>query len=78
MESLTFQNFPVVRLATNTFINVPVVLKYEDLNLIEIIKELGLDFELQVPIFHADGTYLAKVKGNRIFPTEAGKKDLFS
>jgi len=74
MESLTFQNFPVVRLATNTFINVPVVLKYEDLNLIEIIKELGLDFELQVPIFHADGTYLAKVKGNRIFPTEAGKK----
>lgn len=74
MNTLTFQKIPIVTLATNTFIEVPIILKYEDLNLIEIIKELGLNFELQIPIFHPDGTYLAKVKGNRIFPTEEGKK----
>jgi len=74
MDTLTFQKLPAVTLASNTFINVPIILKYEDLNLMEIIKELGLDYELQVPIFHSDGTYLAKVKGNRIFPTEDGKK----
>ena len=74
MDNLTFQKFPVVTLATNTFINVPIILRYEDLNLIEIIKEMGLDYEIQIPIFHQDGTYLAKVKGNRVFPTEEGKK----
>jgi len=25
-------------------------------------------------IYHSDGTYLAKVRGNRVYPTEAGKK----
>lgn len=74
MDTLTFQKIPVVTLATNTFINVPIILKYEDLNLMEIIKEMGVNFEVQIPIFHPDGTYLAKVKGNRIFPTEDGKK----
>lgn len=74
MDTLTFKKIPVVTLATNTFINVPVILKYEDINLIEIIREMGLNYELQIPIFHSDGTYLAKVKGNRIFPTEEGKK----
>lgn len=73
-ETLFFQTAPVVTIATNTFINVPVILKYEDTNLIEIIKELGLGFTTQIPIFHPDGTYLAKVNGTRIFPTEAGKK----
>ena len=74
METLTFQKIPIVTIATNKFINVPIILKYEDINLIEIINELGVGFSTQIPIFHSDGTYLAKVKGNRIFPTEDGKK----
>ncbi len=72
--NLFFSSTPKVIVATNTFINVPVVLKYEDTPLIEIINEQGLGFTTQISIFHSDGTYLAKVKGNRVFPTEEGKK----
>jgi hypothetical protein len=71
---LVFQSSPSVTIATNTFINIPVILKYEDTPLIEVIKEQGIGFTTQIPIYHSDGTYLAKVKGNRVFPTEAGKK----
>ena len=71
---LVFQSSPSITVATNTFINVPVILKYEDTPLIEVIKEQGIGLTTQIPIYHSDGTYLAKVKGNRIFPTEAGKK----
>ena len=71
---LIFQSSPSITVATNTFINVPVVLKYEDTPLIEVIKEHGIGFTTQIPIYHSDGTYLAKVKGNRVYPTEEGKK----
>ena len=71
---LIFQSSPRVIVATNTFINVPVILKYEDTPLMEVIKEQGIGFTTNIPIYHSDGTYLAKVKGNRIYPTEAGKK----
>lgn len=71
---LVFQSSPSITVATNTFINVPVILKYEDIPLIEVIKEQGIGFTTQIPIYHSDGTYLAKVKGNRIYPTEEGKK----
>ena len=73
-QSLIFHSSPIVTIATNTFINVPIILKYEDTSLIEIIREKTIGFTTQIPIFHSDGTYLAKVKGNRIYPTEAGKK----
>jgi hypothetical protein len=73
-DTLIFQTLPTVSIATNKFINVPVILKYEDTNLIEIIKELGLGFTTQILIYHPDGTYLAKVKGTRMFLTEDGGK----
>ncbi len=71
---LVFQSSPKIIVATNTFINVPTILKYEDTSLIQVIQEQGIGFTAQIPIYHSDGTYLAKVKGNRVFPTEAGKK----
>lgn len=71
---LYFQSSPSITVATNTFINVPVVLKYDDTPLIEVIREHDIGFTTQIPIYHSDGTYLAKVKGNRVFPTDAGKK----
>jgi hypothetical protein len=73
-NSLIFQTSPKVTIATNTFVNVPVVLKYEDVNLIEIIKEERVGFTTQIPIYHQDGTHLAKVTGNRLYLTEDGKK----
>jgi len=73
-NSLIFQTSPEVTLSTNRFMNVPVVLKYEDTILIEVIKEEGIGFTTQIPIYHQDGTYLAKVNGNRIYLTKDGEK----
>lgn len=56
-KSIIFQASPRVTIATNTFINVPVVLKYEDINLIEIVKREQLGYTTQIPIYHQDGTY---------------------
>ena len=73
-NSLIFQTSPKVIIATNTFINVPVILKYEDTNLIEVISEQNLGYTTQIPIFHPDGTQLAKVTGNRMYLTKDGEK----
>lgn len=73
-DTLIFQSTPSVTIATNTFVNVPVILKFEDTNLIEIIRELELGFTTQIPIYHPDGTFLAKINGTRAYPTEDGKK----
>ena len=69
MNQLIFSKMPQVTLATNNFINVPVILKFDDINLIELIKEEKLGFTTQIPIYHPDGTYLAKVNGTRIYLT---------
>lgn len=73
-NSLIFQSSPRVTIATNTFINVPIILRYEDTNLIEIVRQEGLGFTTQIPIYHQDGTYLAKVTGNRMYLTKDGEK----
>ena len=71
---LTFQESPTVTIATNTFINVPVILQYEDEPLIEIVGGQKTGFTTRIPIYHSDGTHLAMVTGNRVYSTEAGKK----
>lgn len=71
---LIFQESPKIVVATNTFIKVPVILRYDDTALMEIIKEQNIGFTTQIPAYHSDGTYLAKVTGNRVYPTAAGKK----
>jgi hypothetical protein len=72
MDQLVFQTSPTVTLATNQFTKVPVILQYDDTPLISIVKEQQLGYTTEIPIFHADGTYLAKVKGTRVFTTNAG------
>jgi hypothetical protein len=74
MEKLIYQTAPRVTFATNQFINVPVILQFDDTPLISIVREQALGFTTEIPIYHPDGTYLAKVNGTRIYPTEAGKK----
>ena len=71
---LIYQTTPTVTFSTNTFINVPTILQFDDTPLISIVKEENLGFTSEIPIFHSDGTYLAKVRGTRVFPTEAGNK----
>jgi len=74
MKNLIYQTSPTVTLATNHFVNVPIILQYDDTPLISIVKEQDLGFTTQIPIYHQDGTYLAKVNGTRVYPTEDGKK----
>ena len=74
MDNLVYQTYPQVTFATNKFINVPIILQYDDTPIISIVKEHSLGFTTEIPVYHADGTYLAKVKGTRVYPTASGKK----
>lgn len=74
MEKLIYQSSPVVTFATNQFVNVPIILQFDDTPLISVVREQSLGFTTEIPIYHSDGTYLAKIRGTRPFPTEAGKK----
>ncbi len=71
---LVFQESPTIELATNQFVNVPIILQCDETPLIEVVNELKVGFSIQIPIFHNDGTYLAKVKGSQLHLTEDGKK----
>ena len=68
-DTLLFVNWPKVSMGSNTFIDVPTILKYDSLNMIEIIKEPGYGYTVQIPIFDAEGTYLATAKGNNLITT---------
>jgi hypothetical protein len=74
MEKLIYQTVPQVTFATNIFIRVPIILQYDETPLISIVKEQQLGYTTEIPIYHADGTYLAKVNGTRVYPTAEGKK----
>lgn len=74
MERLTYQTSPIVTFATNRFIHVPIILQYDETPLISVVQEQALGYTSEFRIYHEDGTYLAKVRGTRVFPTEEGKK----
>jgi hypothetical protein len=74
MDKLVFSESPAINIATNTFIRVPTILQFEDTPLIEVIKLQRAGYTTQIPIYHPDGTYLAKVVGSRLFATPEGKK----
>lgn len=71
---LIYQTYPDVTLATNVFVGMPVILQLDDLPLISVVRAESLGFTTEMPIYHADGTYLAKVNGTRAFCTPAGEK----
>jgi len=73
MTELIYQSSPRVTFATNQFVSVPIILQFDDTPLISIVRVESLGYTTEIPIYHADGTYLAKVNGTRIFATEAGK-----
>jgi hypothetical protein len=79
MDTLLFFKSPAVTIATNTFVNVPVILQFEDTPLIEVVRtevteDKRIAFTTQIPIYHPDGTYLAKAVGSRLFTTKEGEK----
>jgi len=73
MTELIYHSSPEVTFATNTFINVPTILQFDDTPLVSVVKEQNLGYTTEIPIYHPDGTYLAKVRGTRVYATGEGK-----
>ncbi len=71
---LLFSETTKITIATNTFINVQVILQYDDTPLIEVVRFEQAGFTTQIPIYHSDGTYLAKVVGSQLYLTQDGRK----
>jgi hypothetical protein len=74
MEPLIYQQAPVVHLASNTFVDVPTILQYDETPLIQVVRTAEAGFTTEIPIYHSDGTYLAKVVGSQLYATDDGKK----
>ncbi len=73
--NLVFTRVPVITIATNTFIDVPVILQYEDTPLIELVQELDASYTTRFTIFDDSGTELAVAKATQLYLTKAGEKD---
>jgi hypothetical protein len=73
MDKLIFSKSPEITIATNTFVNVPTILQYENTPLIQVVKIDKANFTTQIPIYDLNGTYLAKAVGSRLFVTAMGK-----
>ena len=74
MTELIYHSTPAVTFGGNTFVNVPTILQFDDTPLVTVVREESLAFSTEIPIYHPDGTYLARVRGNRVWPTEQGRK----
>ena len=73
-NKLIFFKSPEVEFAGNFFINVPIILEYDETPLIEIVQEQATGYTTQFDIFNKDGIYVAKVKGSQIYLTRDGNK----
>jgi hypothetical protein len=73
---LTFSELPNIEFATNTFINVPVILRYEDIDLITLVKQALTEYRTKIPIYHSDGTKLATAINSRIYLEKDIKDDI--
>ena len=74
MSDLIFNSIPSFTIATNTFVNCPIILQYDDTPLIQVVQNVDASFTTEIDIFHDDGTFLAKAKGTQLYPTDDGKK----
>lgn len=74
MSELHYHSTPTVKFGSNTFVGVPTILQFDDTPLVSIVREQDLGFTTEIPIYHEDGTYLAKVVGTRVYATEDGEK----
>ena len=74
IDKLIFQTAPAVNFGSNIFQNCPTILQFDETPLISVVKVEEIGFSTEVPIFHEDGTFLAKVVGSQLYSTDAGKK----
>jgi len=72
-QQLLFSPDARITVATNTFIEVPIILQFEETPLIEVIEAEEVQRTTKIPVFHNDGTLLATVVGTQAHLTDAGK-----
>jgi hypothetical protein len=72
VKQLIYHPTAEVTFATNTFINVPTILQFDQTPLVSVVREAKLGYTTEFPLYHADGTYLAKVTGTRVYATSEG------
>jgi hypothetical protein len=53
---------------------VPTILQYDDTPLIQVVRVAEAGYTTEIPIYHSDGTYLAKVVGSQLYSTPEGQK----
>lgn len=71
---LIFNETPQVEFGTNLFIDVPVILQFEDEPLIEVLQLVQAGYSTRFRIFNDSGDLLAAVEGPQLYPTEAGQQ----
>ena len=68
-----YNSSPLLVIGDNTFRNVPTILQFENTPLLEVTKVIDAGYAVSFPVFHQDGTYIARVRGSRIHITDQGK-----
>lgn len=70
---VVFQEHPLVWLGESWFRNVPTIIQWENIPLMEVGKFEQAGFTTRIAVFHSDGTKIAVVNGSQIYLTAEGK-----
>src|SRR5688572_29776749 len=71
---LIFNPTDAVEFAGNTFINVPIILLFDDTPMVEMVVHEDVKRTTRFSIYNNDGVYLAKVVGPQLYLTADGEK----
>ena len=74
MPTLRFEQLPTIVVATNTFINIPIIIQYEDTPMLKLVKAADASYTTVIPIYNSDGIKLAVAIGTQLYPTQAGQR----
>lgn len=70
---LVFQEHPLVWLGESWFRNVPTIIQWEDVPLMEVGQFEPGGYSTKFAIYHSDGTKIAVVKGSQFYLTAEGQ-----
>ena len=68
-QALDFSEIPEVTFAANVFVNVPIVLTYDDDVLIEFIRMPDATYTTSFTIYDGVGGRFATIQGTQVYPT---------
>ncbi len=68
-----FSASPEIEIATNRFIDVPTIIQFEDVPLMQVGNFEAAGYTTKFAVYHSDGTKIAVVKGSQVYLTEEGK-----